>query len=75
MNAFRKETGLITAHVPVPDARTPIVRLMLRQPKGLPCELSVQNLLSECKANLVRDLVRAETTGFIVLKKYLKMNF
>lgn len=63
VNAFRKEQGLVTAHVPVPDARTPVVRLLLRTPKLLPCELSVQNLLSECKANIVRDLVRAETTG------------
>lgn len=49
----------------VPDARTPVLRLLLRNVKRTPCELSVQNLLSECKANLVRDIVRAETTGTI----------
>jgi hypothetical protein len=68
INAFRKEHSLVTAHVPIPNARTPVVRFMLRNPKGLPCELSVQNLFGECKANLVRDLVRAETTGLRNIK-------
>uniref|UniRef100_A0A183CHI6 Pex2_Pex12 domain-containing protein n=1 Tax=Globodera pallida TaxID=36090 RepID=A0A183CHI6_GLOPA len=67
VNAFRKEKGLITAHVPIPDARTPVVRFMIRHlSTRIPCELSVHNLLGECKANLIRDLVRAETTGTLL---------
>ncbi|KAL3124692.1 hypothetical protein niasHT_001529 [Heterodera trifolii] len=64
INEFRKEKGSVTAHVPIPDARTPVVRFLTRLSSArVSCELSVQNLLGECKANLIRDLVRAETTG------------
>lgn len=65
INEFRKEKGSVTAHVPIPDARTPVVRFLTRLSSArVSCELSVQNLLGECKANLIRDLVRAETTGW-----------
>ena len=55
---------MITAHVPVKNARIPVLRFTLCLTQGnIPCELSIQNLLGEAKANLVGNLVKSETSG------------
>nr|CAD2182772.1 unnamed protein product [Meloidogyne enterolobii] len=66
INSLRKESSIIISHVPVKDARTPILFLTicLNQVK-IPCEISVQNLFGEFKANLIGDLVKAETSGIL----------
>nr|CAD2168980.1 unnamed protein product [Meloidogyne enterolobii] len=66
INSLRKESSIIISHVPVKDARTPILFLTicLNQVK-IPCEISVQNLFGESKANLIGDLVKAETSGIL----------
>ncbi|CAK5076465.1 unnamed protein product [Meloidogyne enterolobii] len=66
INSLRKESSIIISHVPVKDARTPILFLTicLNQVK-IPCEISIQNLSGEFKANLIRDLVKAETSGIL----------
>uniref|UniRef100_A0A1I8BG96 PAP-associated domain-containing protein n=1 Tax=Meloidogyne hapla TaxID=6305 RepID=A0A1I8BG96_MELHA len=66
INSLRKESSIITSHVPVKDARTPILFLTICLNQGkIPCELSVQNLFGEFKANLIGDLVKAETSGLL----------
>ncbi|KAF7638715.1 hypothetical protein Mgra_00001797 [Meloidogyne graminicola] len=74
INPLRKNCSTIISHVPIKDARVPLLRLMLSLSQGkIPCELSVQNLLGEYKANLI------ETSGllfhlFFFLKLWLFCN-
>lgn len=71
LNQFRKHHGMIVYLTPVLVARTPIVRFAVRGISGghekaiTFCELSVQNLLSEAKANFVRDVVCSDVSGRI----------
>ncbi|KAI1730603.1 zinc-finger of c2H2 type domain-containing protein [Ditylenchus destructor] len=68
VNVYRKETTNIVNLVPVPDAKCPVVRFTLRRPFVL-CELSIQNILGEVKANFVKCVVDADTSGR--LRKFL----
>uniref|UniRef100_A0A914M7Z1 RRM domain-containing protein n=1 Tax=Meloidogyne incognita TaxID=6306 RepID=A0A914M7Z1_MELIC len=66
INSLRKESSIIISHVPVKDARTPILFLTICLNRvKIPCEISVQNLFGESKANLIGDLVKAETSGIL----------
>lgn len=62
MNAFRKEHGIISSSIPVPDARCPLIRLIFRKPCILG-ELSIQNILGEIKANFIRNIVEEDNLG------------
>ncbi|KAI1706368.1 speckle targeted PIP5K1A-regulated poly(A) polymerase [Ditylenchus destructor] len=68
VNVYRKETNNIMNLVPILDAKCPVVRFALRRPFVL-CELSIQNILGEVKANFVKRVVDADISG--TLRRFL----
>lgn len=72
INEFRKESGIQMQITPALDARCPVVRfisklsLKLKKRLILSCELSINNLLSEKKAGLIKDVIDADCSGNIL---------
>lgn len=67
VNSFRKESGAIDNIVVVSGAKCPLIRFDLKYLHHLPCELSVDNRLGECKADFIRHVIEADVSGITPL--------